>query len=197
MSYYQAYGHCLVKFICYILQSMLTKADIKWLNHLSNSKKVKIVPYNPKLKEVFEKQKREILAILGQNVEVLHRGASGMGISGQNEIDLFIPVSLDFFDEIVNKLKKIYENPKSFYPKQRVRFNRQQDKTTIEVFVVNKDSKNWKRSTAFEDYLKSHQGALEAYGKLKESNNGIGIKEYYRQKMEFTNDIIDKAFSRN
>lgn len=63
---------------------MLTKADIKWLDHLSNSKKVKIVPYNPKLEGIFEKQKKEILDILGQNIEVLHRGASGMGFKNNS-----------------------------------------------------------------------------------------------------------------
>ena len=172
---------------------MLTKADTKWLNHLSNSSKVKIVPYNPKLKETFEKQKREILDILGQNVEVLHRGASGMGISGQDEIDLLIPVSLDLFNKIIEKLKKVYGDPKSFYPNQRVRFNRQQGDTTIEVFIVNQNTEQWKRSTAFEDYLKNHPETLKEYQKLKEASNGIGMKEYYRRKMEFINDIIDKS----
>lgn len=172
---------------------MLTKADIKWLAHLSNSKKVKIVPYNPKLKRIFEKQKKEILDILGPDVEVLHRGASGMGISGQEEIDIFIPVSLDSFDKIAKKLKSVFGHPKSFYPKQRVRFNRQHNKTTIEIFIVNKDSKRWKRSTAFEDYLKTHPDAKEAYRKLKESSDGIGIKEYYRRKMEFINKIINES----
>lgn len=182
-------------YICYILKTMLTKADINWLKHLSNSKKVKIVPYNTKVKEIFEKQKREILDILGQDVKVLHRGASGMGISSQGEIDLFIPVSLDLFDKTVKKLKKIYGYPKSFYPNQRARFNRQQGDTKIEVFIVNQDSERWKRSTAFEDYLKNHPEALEEYRKLKEANNGVGIKEYYRKKMEFINNILNKVFS--
>lgn len=172
---------------------MLTKADIGWLKHLSNSKKVKIVPYNPTVKKVFRRHKKEILSILETEVEILHRGATGMGISGQGEIDLFIPVSLDLFNEIFEKLQKVYGNPKSFYPKQRIRFNHQQSNIEIEVFVVNKDSKQWKRSTVFENYLKTHPETLEEYRKLKESSNGISIKEYYRRKMEFANAIINKA----
>lgn len=174
---------------------MLTKADINWLNHLSNSKKVKIVPYNPIVKKIFNKQKREILDILGQDVEVLHCGASGMGISGQDEIDLVIPLSLDLFDAITAKLKKVYGSPNSFYPNQRVRFNRQQGDKKIEVFIVNQDSERWKRSTAFANYLKKHPESLEAYKKLKEASDGVGIKEYYRRKLEFANDIIAKAYS--
>lgn len=44
---------------------MLTKADIQWLSKLSTSKKVKIVPYNPKVKEVFEKQKKRNFRYFG------------------------------------------------------------------------------------------------------------------------------------
>lgn len=176
---------------------MLTKADIKWLSHLSNSNKVKIVPYNPKVKKIFEKQKKEILAILGKDTEVLHLGATSFGISGQGEIDLVIPISLDHFGEFIEKFKKVYGDPKSFSPNNRVRFNHEQGNINIEMVIVNQDSEGWKRNIAFENYLKSHPDALEEYRKLKELSNGIGIKEYYRRKMEFINDIIDKAFSEN
>lgn len=174
---------------------MLTKADIKWLSHLSNTKKVKIIPYNPKLKRIFEKQKKEILDVLGQDVEVLHRGASGMCISGQEEIDIAIPISLDRFDELIKKFKKVYGDPKSFVLNNRVRFNHKQGNINIEIVIVNQDSEGWKKNMVFEDYLKSHPEALEEYRKLKEANHEVGIKEYYRRKMEFINNIIDKALS--
>lgn len=174
---------------------MLTKKDIHWLKHLSNSKKVKIVPYNPKSKEVFEKQKKEILDILGQNVEILQRGATGMGIPGQGEIDIFIPVPLDRFNGFIKKLKKAYGDPKSFSLNNRVRFNHRVKDIDIEIILVNQDSEGWKKNIAFEKYLNNHPEALEKYRKLKESNNRIGIKEYYRKKIEFINDILEKASS--
>ncbi|MBI2335080.1 GrpB family protein [Candidatus Daviesbacteria bacterium] len=173
---------------------MLTKSDIEWLKKLSRSKKVKIVPYNPKVKEVFEKQRKEILDILGQDIEVLHLGATGFGISGQGEIDLVIPVSLDRFGEFIEKFEKIYGDPKSFSPRNRVRFNHKQGDINIEIVIVNRDSEGWKRNVAFENYLKSHPEALGEYRRLKESSNGIGLKEYYRRKMEFINKILEKAF---
>lgn len=174
---------------------MLTKTDIKWLSHLSNSKKVKIVPYNPKVREIFKKQKKEILDILEQDVEILHLGASGMSISGQKKIDLVIPVSLDRFDEFIEKLKKVYGDPISFSPNNRVRFNHKHDDTNIEIVIVNRNSEGWKRNIVFDNYLKTHPKTLEAYRKLKESNSGIGMREYYRKKIEFINDILEKVFS--
>lgn len=174
---------------------MLKKADINWLSHLSNSSKVKIVPYNPKVKKIFEKQKKELLAILGKDIEVLHLGSTSFGILGQGEIDLVIPTSLDRFSEFIEKLKKVYGKPKSFSPNNRVRFNHKQDDINIEMVIVNRDSEGWKRNIAFENYLKSHPESLEVYKKLKETCDGIGMKEYYRRKMEFINDILEKAFS--
>lgn len=170
---------------------MLTKADIKWLNHLSNSKKVKIVPFNPKIKELFEKQKKNILSILGQNIEVLHMGASSLGISGQKEIDIVIPTSLDNFEEFMEKFKKVYGKPRSFYPNNRVRFRHKLADINIEMVILNQDSEGWKRNLFFDNYLRTHPKALEAYRKLKETNSGLSIREYYRQKIEFINDILE------
>lgn len=174
---------------------MLTKADIKWLSHLSDSKKVRIIPYNPKVKKVSEKQKKEILGILGQDIEILHLGATGLGISGQGEIDLVIPVPLNRFDEIIEKFKKVYGDPKSFSPSNRIRFNHKIDDTDIEIVVVNQDSEGWKRNIAFDNYLKNHPKVLEAYRILKESSDGIGMRDYYRKKMEFINDVLEKVFT--
>lgn len=174
---------------------MLTKADIKWLSRLSNSTKVRIIPYNPKVKKIFAKQKKEILDILGQDVEVLHLGATGFGISGQGEIDLVIPVSLNRFGEFIDKLEKKYGDRRSFVPNNRVRFNHQHGDINVEIILVNRDSEGWKRNMAFEDYLKSHPETLDEYRKLKEESNGMGLREYYRKKIEFINDILEKASS--
>lgn len=175
---------------------MLTKQDIEWLNKLPKWKKAKIIPYNPKVKDVFEKQKKEILDILGKDVQVLHLGATALGISGQGEIDLVIPTSLDNFDKFIEELEKVYGKPKSFSAKKRVRFNSQKDDIDIEIILVNQDSEGWKRNVVFENYLKNHPETLKAYKELKESNSGIGMREYYRKKIEFINGILEKALTK-
>lgn len=174
---------------------MLTKEDINWLKRLSNSTRVKIIPYNPKVKDVFEKLKKEILAILGKNVKVLHLGATGFSISGLGEIDLVIPTSLDNFSEFIEKLKKVYGEPASFSPNNRVRFNHKIDDINVEIVIVNQNSEGWRRNLAFDKYLKTHPKELESYRKLKEDCNGIGIKKYYRRKIKFINDILAKALA--
>lgn len=70
---------------------MLTKEQKKWLEHLSNVDKIKVAPYNPKVKIVFDKIKKDIQQFLGK-VEIVHRGSTSLKIAGQGEIDLYIPV---------------------------------------------------------------------------------------------------------
>lgn len=171
---------------------MLSKADRTWLEHLSNSEKVELLPYDPNAKRLFNKQKKEILSILGQATDVLHVGASDMGISGQNEIDVVIPVTPDMFDVVVAKLKKAYGDPDSFYPKRRSRFDRYLMGKKMEVAVVDKHSQEWQKTIAFHKYIKTHPNSLENYRKLKEKYSKAGKKDYYKKKMEFINDITDK-----
>lgn len=167
---------------------MLTRSQIKWLSHLSDADKVRIFPHNPKSEELFERQKIEIQNILGLDVEVVHRGSTSLGISGQSEVDVYIPVSLDWFDKMLDELKKVWGEPGSYYPKERARFNRYQDGIKMEVFLINQDCKGWIQGIAFESYLKSHPKVLEKYRKLKEEGDGLSGREYYRRKLEFFND---------
>ncbi len=172
---------------------MLTKDQKKWINSLaSKTNKINIVPHNPKTKEVFEKIKKEIQIVLGE-VEVFHRGATGMGISGQGEIDCYVPIPEKLFDEYLKKMIERFGQAGSIYPSRRARFVKYIDGIKIEMFIINKKSFDWVNGLKFENYLKSHTEALEAYKKLKESCEGSSMSEYYRRKIEFINDILARC----
>lgn len=171
---------------------MLTDKDLEWLNHLSDTNQVKIIPYNPKVKEIFAKQKKEIQQTLGQGVSVQHRGATNLGISGKGDIDIYIPTSKDQFDIYLNQLKSLLGEPGSLYSYERVRWNREDEGFEIEIFLMNKDHPAWLKSVAFEDYLLSHSEELEKYRKLKENAEGVSTREYYKRKIEFINDILER-----
>lgn len=101
---------------------MLTQDQEKWIKSLeSKTNKIKIIPYDSKTKEVFEKIKKEILTALGK-AEVFHCGSTNMGISGQGEIDCYVPVSEMKFDEFVEKMIKCFGSAGSIYPLRRSRF---------------------------------------------------------------------------
>lgn len=170
---------------------MLTTDQEKWINHLSATDKIKIIPYNPKTKEVFEKVKKEIREVLGA-VEVSHRGATSLGISGQGEADCYIPVDESVFDEHLEKLTGCFGKAGSIYLLRRARFVKYIDGIKIEIFLINEKSDDWLNGLKFENYLKNHSDALENYKKLKENGDGLSVQDYYRRKIEFINDILSK-----
>lgn len=171
---------------------MLTKDQEKWINHLSATDKIKITPYNPKTKEVFEKIKKEIQKVFGA-VDVFHRGATSLGISGQGEIDCYVPVAENDFNKYLEKMIKYFGPAGSIYSLDRARFVKYIDGIKIEMFIINKTGDGWLNGLRFEGYLMKHPEALEAYKKLKENSDGLSVQEYYRRKTEFLNDILAKC----
>lgn len=172
---------------------MLTPEQQKWIDHLSDTDKVKIIPFDPTSEEKFQAVKKKIQAALGKNLKVEHHGASSMGISGQDEIDVYIPVPPDKFDPMVPKLTELFSAPRSLYPLERARFVIIEQGKHVDVFLINDACKGWTDCLIFEDYLKSHQEVLDEYRKLKEDGNGLSTREYYRRKTEFINMILAKA----
>lgn len=170
---------------------MLTPNQEKWINHLSATDKIKIIPYNPKTKEVFEKVKKEILEVLGA-VEVSHRGATSLGISGQGEIDCYVPVAENEFNRYLETMLAYFGQARSVYLLKRAAFVKYIEEIKIEIFLINEKSDDWINGLKFDNYLKSHLADLERYKKLKETGDGLSVREYYRRKTEFINDILSK-----
>lgn len=172
---------------------MITKSQQKWLDHLSDTDVIKIIPYDKKSPAIFNKVKRIVSRVLGDDYEVLHRGASYLKISGQDEIDIYVPVSPSDFDNIVERMTKAFSEPRSLYPLVRARFRMDGFNKHIDVFVINKDDKNWIDSEKFTNYLTENPIVLEEYRQLKENGDGLNVREYYTRKIEFINKILAKV----
>ena len=171
---------------------MITKAQQKWLEHLSTEDKINIKPYDPKSQEIFAEVEKKVTDKIGK-VEVLHRGASYFKISGQDEIDIYIPITPSSFNKIVKKMTKSFGEPKSLYPLVRARFPISGYGKHIDVFVINKKDEGWVNSEIFTNWLLTHPETLSEYRELKENGLGLSTKEYYTQKIKFINGIMKKA----
>ncbi len=172
---------------------MITPEQQKWIDHLRDDDQITIKPYDPNSVEKFGRVRDKIQSALGESVRVEHRGATSLGISGQDEIDIYVPVPTDRFDSLLSPLEDIFGKPRSVYPLERARFVTEEGGKHIDVFLINDTSAGWINGVKFEEYLKTHPEALEAYRKLKESGNGLSTHEYYRRKIEFINDILAKS----
>ncbi len=169
---------------------MLTEKQEKWVQNLSNESIISIVPFDPNCQAIFNNIKFIIQSKLGKQQRVEHRGASSLGISGQDEIDIHIPVPGKNFNELINPLGELFGPVKGHYPLERARFNTIVDGKKIEIFIVNEESSAWLEGQKFYEYLKNNPESLEQYRILKESLNGLTTREYYRKKLEFMNEIL-------
>src|SRR3989344_2957947 len=122
---------------------MLTREQENWISHLSKEKIVEVLPYNPKTKEVFTKAKEEIEVFLGK-VEILHCGSTALGISGQGEVDLYVPIDENRFNAYLEKMIEHFDEAVSIYPLRRARFVKYIDDIKVEIFLINKETDDWK-----------------------------------------------------
>ncbi|MDO8551219.1 MAG: GrpB family protein [bacterium] len=172
---------------------MLKPEQESWVAHLRDDDQIVIKPFDPSAGRKFEIVRNKILTALGQDIIVLHRGATSLGISGQDEIDVYIPVPPTTFNRLIGPLTKLFGTPRSHYELERARFVTHVDGKIVDVFLINKLSQGWLDGVVFEDYLRQHPEDLEAYRKLKEEGNGLSTREYYRRKIEFINEVLRKA----
>ncbi len=171
---------------------MLTPEQEKWIAHLSNEEKITIVPWDSATPQIFEKVKERIQKGAGNDIKVFHYGASGLGISGQDEIDVYVPVPPDRFNSLAAVFNGFLGEPGSRYPLKRIRYKIEQDGKRVDVFLSNEDHPDWINLLKFNKYLKDNPQALKAYRILKERGHGLTVREYYRRKLEFINDILSE-----
>lgn len=171
---------------------MLSQKQEEWINHLSDESKISIVPFDPTSQAKFEKVKFAIQSKLGEKIKVEHHGASSLGISGQDEIDIYIPTSPKDFDGLLIPLAALFGEPRSHYPQERARFVTFEEGKHIDVFLINEEDDGWLDCLKFEHHLRTHPKALEEYRVLKELGDGLDTREYYRRKIEFINTILNQ-----
>ncbi len=171
---------------------MLTEKQEKWIQNLSDESIISIVPFDASCDAKFEKVKSLIQSKLGEEQKIEHRGASRLGISGQDEIDIHIPVPPKEFNNMLILLSELYGTQRGHYPMERARFNTIEDGKKIEIFLFNEESKAYLEGKKFYAILNSHPETLEQYRILKENLNGLTTREYYRRKLEFFNNVIEK-----
>lgn len=89
-------------------------------------------------------------------------------------------------------MTKAFSKPRSLYPLIRARFRIEGFNKHVDVFVINKEDKNWIDSEKFTNYLLKNPKVLERYRELKEDGDGISVKKYYTRKIEFINGVLTK-----
>ena len=169
---------------------MLTDDEKDYLSKIPLQKKVRIRPFRQKTSDVSDKLVRSI-KVKYPDLKILHMGASGLGISGQGDIDIYAFANPTHFPKYLSGIIKILGEPKSYNP-DSVAWKLNQDGHDIEFYLTNPKSESMKRQIAVFERLKWNKDLLSEYEELKESMDGKSFKEYQKKKYEFYHRILSK-----
>lgn len=170
---------------------MLTPDEQHFLDHLSPAvanKQIVIRPYSDKVKEKAE----EVMSSIRKaypDLDVRLMGAAGLGISGQNDIDIYILSKGYEFEKYLPGLKKLFGMPKSTN-QSSIAWKFTNHSHDVELYLTDPDAPTTQRQIKVFETLKSNPALLQEYEKLKQSLNGSTYKEYQTKKYEFYNRLL-------
>lgn len=168
---------------------MLTQDQKKYLEKIPADKKVVVKPYDPKTPEIVAELVDKIHSV-EPDLEVVHLGASSLGISGQGDIDLSVLRPKESFAEHKEKLKKVLGEPVSGIGLVEWRFEKAGH--DISIYLADPGDPSTARQLKVQQILKNNPTLLKEYEELKESAAKLSYREYQRQKYEFYNKILTK-----
>ena len=169
---------------------MLTKDEEDFLNKIPGDRKAHVYQFDPKAVKIAEELIRSINNIY-PHLEVKHMGASALGISGQNDIDIYAFSDPKDFDKYLPGLIKLIGEPLHSH-KTFIEWKFKMGNFDIEFYLTTKNSKTMKKQIAVFETLKNSKDLLKEYEKLKVSMNGKSFKEYQEKKYEFYHRILSK-----
>ena len=160
---------------------------------------VKLVPYTPEWKRLFEEEKKLLLSSIGNYViDIQHVGSTAIpGLEAKPIIDIAVAVrSSEDVEKCIQPLEHLGYEYKREDPGRFLFVKGDPMKRTHYVHMVEWNSEFWKNYLLFRDYLHKHKEMANEYAKIKrelarefEANRG----EYTKGKVSFIEKILRMA----
>jgi GrpB-like predicted nucleotidyltransferase (UPF0157 family) len=166
-----------------------------WFKQFSKTKKVKIVKRDTKVFKLVHEFSFKLKKLLGESIEIEHRGSTALGISGQGEVDLYLRVkNRKEFTKAFAKLKTKFGEPRSYYPNEpRARFNYIYHGIEFELMLVLHSAIDELEGRLFFNYLKKHPELLPKYEVIKSKYAKISKYKYQIEKHKFVRKVLKLA----
>ena len=139
------------------------------------TKKVVVLPYDPKWASDFQAIKAEIEAAVGHLIlDIQHVGSTSvMGMSAKPCIDLDVVISDEAaLPAVIRGLADIgyiHEGDLGIKGREAFKYTDKPHLQAHHLYVCPRDSEELHRHLTFRDYLKSHPEAVAAYSRVKET----------------------------
>lgn len=168
---------------------MLTSDQEKYLLAIPEDKKVKIYPFDPKVRDIANEIIQKIKKEVAPNLEVLFMGASALGIAGQGDLDIYILCSPKNFDKYLPELEKIFGEPFKKNP-NFIEWGFEKYGHEVQLYLTNPNTESMQEQIQLFNRLKNDSALLEEYENLKLSMDKQSFQEYQRKKYEFYNQTL-------
>ncbi len=167
---------------------MISQDEQNYINTIPENKTVVVSPFDKKAFEIADKVVMRVNDKI-RNLEVVHMGALALGISGQNDIDIYALAAAESFHLYLNGLVEIFGQPKA-KRNDSITWAFTEDSYEIEFYLTDPTSESMKRQIRVFETLKGDDELKKEYERLKEKMNGKSMKEYQRKKYEFYHRIL-------
>ncbi len=162
---------------------------------------VKIEKYNPNWELEFYKEKEDLAKIFGNlATEIEHIGSTSVkGLSAKPIIDIAVALKkLDDFEKVKEKFQKEPYSVKEDSDEDEILIRKgAEDNRTHFIHVMEINSKRYKDTIIFRNYLRKHEEAMKEYESLKKElakKYADNRKMYTSSKNEYIDNIIKKAY---
>ncbi|MBP3284682.1 MAG: YfcE family phosphodiesterase [Clostridia bacterium] len=158
--------------------------------------------YNPKYKELFEKEKANLLKYLGDEVvQIEHIGSTSMpGIVSKPIIDIVVAVKdlgkIGEIEKILTEKGYIYKGPISAIDDRYQFLVGNSIKRDYHIYFTELNSEVWYKFVLYRDYMLSHPEELKQYEMLKMKLAKLypnDRRNYLKHKQVYINEIHKKA----
>lgn len=167
---------------------MIKESQEKYLATLPDGKIVEVKPFDPRVQEIARKIIEELERVV-PGLPIVWGGASALGIAGQNDIDINIPVTKDEYDVYSPAIEKLFGAPKR--RGNSIKWEFVLDGFEVELYLNDKNSTNVLEQIKVFEILSQNKNLRDEYEQIKLPYGPIDFKQYMRKKYAFFNKILN------
>ncbi|MDP3741135.1 MAG: GrpB family protein [bacterium] len=164
-----------------MIKLMLTPNEEKYLEKIPAGRTASVWPFDPKTREVAKEIIDQINTAIPE-LEVLHMGATALGIAGQNDLDLYILSSGEKFEKYLSQIEKLFGQRVQGISIYKWEFAK--DGFEVELYLADPVYPEMKRQLKVFEILSNDAALLREYEKIKLSSNRAPFRDYMRKKLD-------------
>lgn len=167
---------------------MLTEAQANYLKTIPEDKLVHVKPYTGELQRIANQIISEVKAI-SQDIDIRLMGATGLGISGQGDLDMYMLHPKEDFNLYLPKLIELFGEP-THQHEDNVEWMFEREGIEVELYLTDPSTPSMAEQIRVFELLKDNNELRDEYEKLKSDSDGKRFRDYQRAKYEFYNKIL-------